>query len=117
MSELVQENQQQSVVFQNMQVRHMPIKRTFDILFSLFSLIICSPIFLLVMLAVKFSSKGKVIYGHERIGRGGKPFKCYKFRTMYSDADERLKEILDKNPELCKEWEETHKLKNDPRVT
>lgn len=98
-------------------VRHYPFKRAFDIAFSLLALIVGSPLFLLVALCVRFSSKGRVIYSHERIGRGGKTFRCYKFRTMYRDADHRLKDILSKNPDLKEEWEKKHKLVNDPRVT
>lgn len=102
---------------ENYPVRHYPFKRAFDIVFSLCALVIGSPIFLLVALFVRFSSKGRVIYSHERIGRGGKAFRCYKFRTMYRDADQRLKDILAKNPDLKEEWERKHKLSKDPRVT
>jgi len=98
-------------------VRHNFMKRTFDIVFSMIVLILASPLLLLVTLAIRFFSKGKVVYAHERIGRGGKSFHCYKFRTMYSDADHRLKEILENDMEKRREWELSHKLKNDPRVT
>lgn len=98
-------------------IKHMPIKRAFDILFSLLMLVILIPIFLLIGIAIKLTSKGPIIYGHERIGRGARPFTCYKFRTMYSDADIRLEDILRKDLEMRKEWEENCKLKNDPRIT
>lgn len=98
-------------------IKHLPIKRTFDIFFSLAALILGAPIFFFVALAVRLSSKGKIIYSHERIGRGGKPFRCYKFRSMYPDADARLKSILNSDPEKKHEWETSRKLKNDPRVT
>ncbi len=98
-------------------IKHYPFKRIFDITFSLVALIIGSPIFLSIALLVRFSSKGRIIYSHERVGKSGKAFRCYKFRTMYQDADQRLKEILAKNPDLKEEWEKQHKLKNDPRVT
>ncbi len=97
-------------------IKHHPIKRIFDICFSLGALAFFTPFLVFIALAVKLTSKGKILYSHPRIGRGGKPFNCYKFRTMYSDADERLKEML-KNPKILDEWEKTHKLKNDPRVT
>lgn len=61
-------------------------------------------------------SSGPIFYSHERIGRGGKKFRCYKFRTMYEDADARLQELLEANPVLAQEWRTTRKLKNDPRI-
>jgi len=98
-------------------VKHYSFKRAFDICFSLLALIVGFPLFLAVGIAVRLSSKGNIIYSHERIGRGGKPFRCYKFRTMYPDADQRLKEILLKDSALREEWEKSHKLKHDPRIT
>lgn len=98
-------------------IKHIPVKRGFDIIFSLISLVIGLPIYLLVALLIFMTSRGKVIYAHERIGRGGKPFRCYKFRSMYLNADQRLKEILDGNPLLREEWEKNYKLKKDPRIT
>lgn len=99
------------------QIKHLPIKRSFDILFSLAVLILGFPVFFLIAFIVRISSKGRIIYSQERIGRGGKSFRCYKFRSMYPDADVRLKEILEHNPDLKHEWESTRKLKKDPRVT
>jgi exopolysaccharide production protein ExoY len=99
------------------EIKHIPVKRAFDIVFSLLVLILGIPIFAIIALAVCLSSKGKIFYSHERVGRGGTPFRCYKFRTMYSDADARLQEILNSDPEKKMEWEQSHKLKNDPRVT
>lgn len=98
-------------------IKHNPLKRLFDIVFSLLILSFGLPIFFLISLLIKFSSKGPVIYSHERIGRGGKPFFCYKFRTMFIDADGRLEQLLNSQPHLKKEWEDTRKLKNDPRIT
>ena len=103
--------------FQKIPVKHTPVKRLFDILFSSSALVILAPVYLWITLAIRFSSKGRVIYSHERIGRGGKPFPCYKFRTMYPDADQRLSQLLDNCPKMRNEWKETRKLKNDPRVT
>lgn len=99
------------------EIRHIPIKRAFDILFSLICLLLGIPIFLLIGLLIFLASPGRMIYAHERIGRGGKTFRCYKFRTMYADADKRLEKILNSNPELRKEWDLSFKLKKDPRVT
>ena len=101
----------------NCEIRHIPVKRIFDIVFSVSALAILSPLFLGIAIAVRLSSPGRIVYSHERIGRGGKSFRCYKFRTMYADADQRLQDILRASPELRKEWEASHKLKRDPRVT
>lgn len=99
------------------QIQHLLIKRILDIVFSLFALILLSPIFLLIAFAIRSTSKGKAIYSQIRIGRGGIGFSCYKFRTMYQNADQRLKEVLENDSAKQKEWEECHKLKNDPRIT
>lgn len=98
-------------------IRHIPVKRAFDILFSLSVLLLGAPIFLLIGLIVRLTSRGQVIYSHKRVGRGGKLFKCYKFRSMYADADEKLQELLASDSELRAEWEQTRKLKKDPRIT
>jgi|UniRef100_Q11KM2 exopolysaccharide production protein ExoY len=93
------------------------LKRSFDITGALCALILFSPLFLLLAALVKFSDGGSVFYGHSRIGRGGRPFHCLKFRTMREDGEAVLKAYLDENPEARAEWEATRKLKNDPRVT
>lgn len=98
-------------------IKHLPTKRVFDLGFSAMILLTLAPFLLLIALLVKLTSRGKAVYHHERIGRGGKPFRCYKFRTMYADADERLSEILANCPVRRQEWESSHKLKKDPRVT
>ena len=98
-------------------IKHIPIKRGFDLLFSFMCLLIGAPVFLIIAVLIFLTSPGKVIYSHVRIGRGGKPFRCYKFRTMHSNADEVLKEILATNVQLHQEWEQTYKLQQDPRVT
>ena len=72
---------------------------------------------LLIALCIKLSSPGPATYRQQRVGRNGRRFWCYKFRTMYPDASSRLKEILSSDPEARKEWERTYKLKSDPRIT
>jgi lipopolysaccharide/colanic/teichoic acid biosynthesis glycosyltransferase len=76
-----------------------------------------SPLFLLLALLVKLSSKGSVFYSQRRIGRGYKGFGCLKFRTMRKDADRVLASVLASNPALKQEFERDFKLKNDPRIT
>lgn len=98
-------------------VRHLPLKRVFDLVFSLFSLAFCFPFFLVLALAIKTSSKGPILYTHKRIGRGGKVFSIWKFRTMYQDADIALNQLLADDPLMKAEYEQSFKLKADPRVT
>ena len=75
------------------------------------------PIMLLLCLLTKITSKGPIFYGHPRIGKNGKTFKCWKFRSMCINSQEILKEILETNPQMRAEWEKDHKFVNDPRVT
>jgi exopolysaccharide production protein ExoY len=78
---------------------------------------VLSPLFLMLVLLVKCSDGGKVIYGHRRIGRNGRIFRCLKFRTMVENGDEVLAAHLARNPRDREEWAATRKLQNDPRVT
>ncbi|MCL2194082.1 MAG: undecaprenyl-phosphate galactose phosphotransferase WbaP [Treponema sp.] len=93
------------------------IKRLVDIIGVIVGGLVILPALLLVALLVKLTSSGSVLYRHKRLGRNGKPFYALKFRSMASDANERLQKLLDTNPDLKKEWKENHKLKDDPRVT
>jgi len=93
------------------------VKRAFDIVGAICGVILLSPLLVLIALLVKLSDGGPVFYGHPRIGRGGRIFRCLKFRTMREDGDAVLAEHLRRNPEARAEWEATRKLKNDPRVT
>ncbi len=93
------------------------LKRAFDLIFSLGAMIVLLPLFLLIALLVGISSRTNPIYRQSRVGRGGKIFSCFKFRTMCVDAEERLQKLLKENPECRREWQETRKLKNDPRIT
>jgi len=96
---------------------NLAIKRLLDIVIVFFGGIIILPFLLLIAIVIKISSAGPVLYGHKRLGLNGKFFNAYKFRSMVSDADQKLKDILDADPRLREEWEESHKLKDDPRVT
>jgi lipopolysaccharide/colanic/teichoic acid biosynthesis glycosyltransferase len=73
--------------------------------------------FLALAVIIKLTSRGPVIYGHERVGRGNSRFRAWKFRTMVDNAEDLIEDYLNQYPELRDEWERTHKLKNDPRVT
>ncbi|MFN3698979.1 MAG: sugar transferase, partial [Dictyoglomus sp.] len=89
------------------------LKEIIDILLGTLGLIVFSPLFLIISILIKLDSKGPVFYKHLRVGRHGRPFYLWKFRTMYKDADK----ILDRYPELKREFEKEFKLKNDPRIT
>ena len=92
-------------------------KTFFDLLFSLIILIAGLPIFLIIASLIKLSSRGPIFYLQERIGKNKKTFNCIKFRTMHPEAEDILENLMTNNENLRKEFEETHKLKNDPRIT
>jgi len=98
-------------------VRHDPLKRVFDLTFSILILLLTSPLLFTVALLVRCTSKGPVFYKSVRLGRGGKVIYCWKFRSMYSDADKRLKKMLASDRDKRVEWKKFQKLKQDPRVT
>ncbi len=92
-------------------------KRLFDILFSLLVLILFSPVYLILGLLIALSSEGPIFYIQERVGKNYKPFNCIKFRTMVSNADEMLMQMMETSPHLRQEFEANFKLKKDPRIT
>lgn len=92
-------------------------KRVFDVAFSLLVILATLPVTLLIALIIKMHDQGPVFYGHRRITFTGRDFFCLKFRTMHVDADKKLADILENDPEARQEWEKTFKLKKDPRVT
>ena len=87
------------------------------IYFSITVIVIGSPLFLFIAILIKFSSRGPIFYYHQRIGKNFKPFYCIKFRTMHPEADDILENLLEKNENIKIEFEKTHKLRNDPRIT
>ena len=99
-----------------LQIDNNRAKRVFDVIFSASVLFFLSPIYLFIATIIRLASPGKVIYSQLRLGQGGRFFRCYKFRTMHSDADLRLAALLSSNNALKQEWERKQKLKNDPRV-
>ncbi len=92
------------------------LKRTFDIVGSSLIIALLSPI-LITLTCLVMRDGGKAIYGHERIGRDGRKFKCLKFRSMVLNSKEVLANLLANDPEAQAEWDKDFKLKNDPRVT
>ena len=97
--------------------RNRLAKRIFDLVATIGGGLMILPILLVLAILVGIDNRGRIIFAHQRVGRNGKLFPCYKFQSMVPDAQERLEEYLAKNPEARKEWEESFKLTNDPRVT
>jgi Undecaprenyl-phosphate galactose phosphotransferase WbaP len=93
------------------------MKMLFDITFSIILMPLLLPVIGIIGIIIKLETPGPAIYTHDRIGRNGKIFRCYKFRTMHRDAEEKLKDILDKNQEIRTEWQNNWKLRDDPRIT
>ena len=93
------------------------LKRTVDITASAAALLLLSPVFLVTSLAIRKDSDGPAMFTQKRIGKDGKLFEIYKFRTMVPDADKKLFELLDKDEKAREEYKVNKKLKNDPRIT
>ena len=89
-------------------------KRIVDIILGCIGLVLLSPVFLILAICIKIDSKGPVIFAHKRIGKNGKEFNMYKFRSMYENAEEMIENF---NEEQKREWQENFKLENDPRIT
>ena len=92
-------------------------KRLFDFSTSLGALIFLSPMIVMVTVILLISQGRPILIKHRRVGRDGKSFGCLKFRTMVVNAESVLQDYLASAPALRVEWEATHKLKNDPRIT
>lgn len=94
------------------------LKRALDIVGAGTGIVVLSPLFVSFALAVRFGpGGGRVLFGHTRIGRHGRPFRCWKFRTMVENGDEVLRRHLAASASARREWETTRKLRHDPRVT
>ncbi|WP_278912194.1 undecaprenyl-phosphate galactose phosphotransferase WbaP [Deinococcus wulumuqiensis] len=93
------------------------VKRMLDLLLSVVGLTLIFPILLIIALLIRLDSEGPAIYRAERLGRDGKAFPCYKFRSMYQNAEQRLVELLATDSDRRAEYEKYHKLRDDPRVT
>lgn len=89
------------------------MKRAMDIVLSLTAIIVLSPVFIITAILIKLTSPGSCIYSQIRVGKGGRYFTIYKFRSMYMDADERLAELKDRNEKDGPIF----KIENDPRIT
>lgn len=95
------------------QIRYEKIKRFFDICLSAAALVVLSPLLLVIAILIYLEDKGPVIYSQTRIGKDGRAFKLYKFRSMCVDADEKLKDLQ----KLNERDGPVFKIRDDPRVT
>ncbi|SKA32880.1 sugar transferase [Consotaella salsifontis] len=91
-------------------------KRVFDLIVALAILVFFAPFMLMIAVAIMMTDGAPVLFKHRRIGAGGQPFDCLKFRTMVRDADKRLADLLQADDQARQEWLLSQKLKNDPRV-
>ena len=108
------------VLLQNkfLQVLNKTAKRTIDILGAIVGILTLIPLTIIVFILNRIhGEKGKIFYSHERIGKDGKLFRMYKYRTMVENADEILEKCLAENEEMRKEFEKSQKFKDDPRIT
>ena len=93
------------------------IKPLVDLIIVFLALPIVLPLSLVVAALIRATSKGAALYRHRRIGQFHQPLYVWKFRTMYEDSDQLLEQYLSTNADARREWSDTHKLRNDPRVT
>jgi len=93
------------------------MKRILDFVTSSALLLLLSPVFAAIAIAVKLTSRGPVFFGHRRFGRENQHFQMLKFRTMVADADKILASYLEAHPEEWIEWQRHQKLRYDPRIT
>lgn len=93
------------------------VKRAIDVVIVLATMILLLPMMLIIMGLIRLVTGGPIFFAHARIGYRGRPFRCYKFRTMVTNAEEVLARHLARDPHAAQEWSETMKLRKDPRVT
>lgn len=93
------------------------VHRALDMVCALFIFVALLPLMALLCVTVYLCDPGPILFAHRRVGRGGRMFRCWKFRTMVKNADVRLATYLQANPEALIEWNRDHKLRDDPRVT
>lgn len=96
---------------------NLAIIRYLDIVIAGIALLFLLPLLVGIALATWIGDPGPIFFGHVRIGKDGRSFRCLKFRTMVTDAEQRLLEVLQNDPVARAEWERDRKLTNDPRIT
>lgn len=90
--------------------------RVLDVVGAAILLIAFAPLMLLIAIAVFIADPGPIFFSQKRLGRDGKLFDCYKFRTMATDAEARLAKLLESDPAARREWAMAQKLRDDPRI-
>src|SRR5207237_7268961 len=95
----------------------MTPKRIVDIVLALSGLVLLAPLLIICFVFTILSSPGPALFRHRRVGFNGRHFECLKFRTMVTDAPERLRKLLESDPSAAAEWATNRKLRNDPRIT
>jgi exopolysaccharide production protein ExoY len=102
-------------------IGHHPVgnatKRSIDILLAASGILLLAPLLVFCFLAIMATSPGPALFRHRRVGFGGKHFSCFKFRTMVPDAESRLRDHLESDPQARAEWATSRKLRFDPRIT
>ncbi len=93
------------------------ILRLLDIVVGIVAVIVFAPLLIGLVIAICVTSPGPLIFAQPRIGKDGREFRCFKFRTMVIDATDRLEQLLASDPAARAEWARDHKLRNDPRIT
>lgn len=91
--------------------------RIADVVLSSAMLLLFMPLMLVIALAIYVTDPGPIIFGHGRVGRYGRSFKCLKFRSMVVGAEAKLQALLAADPALQAAWDRDHKLPVDPRIT
>lgn len=107
---------EESIKCDSVRLPYKLVKRSIDILVISLLIPLIIPLIIVICLSIKISSKGPIIFTQLRLGKGGKLFKIYKFRTMHINAEDRLNELLNNDTNLKDEWIKKRKLKNDPRI-
>jgi lipopolysaccharide/colanic/teichoic acid biosynthesis glycosyltransferase len=99
------------------ETRHPWVSRALDIVIAAAVLLFTLPLFTALVIAIRLNDGGPAFFGHERLGRNGKSFRCLKFRSMVINAEQRLQALLASDPVAAREWARDQKLRKDPRIT
>lgn len=116
---VVEQKKEETIKMKNKKIVYRFIKRIIDIIGGLVGIVLLIPITIVLYLISIFSkeNKGPIFYEQLRVGKNGKEFRIYKFRSMVMHADEKLWEYLNSNPEAKEEYKKYKKLREDPRIT